>query len=117
MTIFLIGDKDDDWFSDQVRPFLEAGYFETREAAQAWIDSGDYIQGVYDEYVQENQEANELYRQEYEQAKADYTTALEAGLISLIPQYPPTLFQRALESFEDVAEEYNFVVIELERAS
>lgn len=117
MTIWLVGEAEDAWFPDQVYPFLEAGYFDTEADAQAWIDSGDYIQAKYDEHLAFETARHEERSREHEALLADYEKAKTAGLLHLVSAVKPGPLPIAwVDSFEKFSKRYHFQVMKLDKA-
>lgn len=113
--IFLIGMAEDSWGDADFEPMFEVGYFTSEAEALAWIDSTDYLQGLYDEYVTETQRMNDERRERHERKVTKYNLLVEKGYGDWETD-PGEFYPWKVESFEKYIEDYQFKVIPVSAA-
>lgn len=116
MTIYLVARASDTWDEDDFQPLYEAGYFDTEQDAVDWINSTDYVQGLYDEYVAELNEMNAERAERHAQKVEKYKVLVKAGYREYESE-PGEFHPYPMESFEDFSDDYQFKVVPVERAS
>lgn len=114
MTVFLVGYKSDDWFDSRLIPMMELGYFDTREAAEAWIAQGDFVKKEYAEEIERIASINAQRQTEYDKNVSDWEAAQAAGLEHLMTE-PFEYYEHKVEAYDEFAASWHLEVIPVER--
>ena len=113
--IYLIGMAYDAWEDADYDPLYEVGYFASEAEALAWIDSGDYLQGMYDEEVARNDELNAERLKDHEKRVKKYEALVAAGYGEYETD-PGVYTVWPVEKFDKFIEDYQFKVIPVSAA-